>query len=261
MAYEEFSNKPSVSSGDALDPTVQINNPAQGVQDELEIRQGDFPDGVVSGMVCTIDSGNDEIDIASGRAYVAGKRYSGGASVAFAAQSTDTYFIYIDSTDDTTPYKAKTTAPTSGEITLCTVLWTLGTTTLSALDDDLKKLGLIPYDISFRFSGTLSLTDFRIEPVLHDMWIQNVQIICGDNGSSSASVVADVHLNGTTIFTTQGNRPSLSHDVANKTIATSGKPDGDRKPDTGEYLEAIIDSIDGAGTAADGAVVIKGYIR
>ena len=83
MSYQEFANKPSVSSGDALDPTTQINNPAQGVQDELELRDGDtLLDGVTSGMACTIDSGNDEIDIASGRAYVAGKRYSGSASVA-----------------------------------------------------------------------------------------------------------------------------------------------------------------------------------
>ena len=78
MAYETFTDKWSVSANDTLDESTHFNDPGDGIQDELELRLGDcILDGVVSGMVCTADDANDEIDIASGRAYVAGKRYSG----------------------------------------------------------------------------------------------------------------------------------------------------------------------------------------
>ena len=267
MSYEEFGNKPDTAPGNALNPTVQIVDPAQGVQDELEIRGGDYVlDGVTSGMACTIDAGNDEIDIAAGRVIMAGKRYSGSASVAFVAQATNTYYIYIDSTDDTTPYKAKTTAPTAGEITLCTVLWTLGTTTLSALDDDAKVLGVLPADIVVTVPGTLTTGTKLSIPVLRDMWIEGVEVSLVESGTASGSTDVDVHLGasgsaGTTIFTTAGNRPSIAFDDADFTVAVSGIPDGDRKPDAGEHIDIAVDAIPGGSDSADLTVTIKARYR
>ena len=263
MSYEEFANKPSVSSGDALDPTTQINNPGQGVQDELELRDGDvLLDGVVSGMACSIDS--TEIDVAAGRAYVGGKRYSGSASVDFTGESSDTYYVYIDSADDTTPYKAKTSAPTSGEITLCTVDWN-GSDTLSNLDDDVKVLGVLPCDIVVSIPGTVSTGVKAALPVTRDMWIESVQVCLVDTGGTSGATTVDVHLGasgsvGTTVFTTQANRPSLAYDDADYTVAAGGTPDGDRKPDAGEHLDIEVDAV--AGTAGSGlTVIIKGRLR
>jgi hypothetical protein len=263
MSYEEFASKPSVSNGDALNPTTQINSPAQGVQDEFELRGGDgFLDGVVSGMACSID--DTEIDIASGRAYVGGKRYSGGASVDFTGKSADDYFVYLDSADDETPYKAKTSDPTSGELTLCTVTWN-GSDTLSDLDDAAKVLGLQACDIVVALPGTVSTGVKAAIPVTRDLWIEDVRICLSDNGDTSGATTVDVHLGadgakGDSIFTTQANRPSLAYDTADYTVAVSGTPDGDRKPDAGEHLVIEVDAV--AGTpGANLTVLIKARAR
>ncbi|MBM3498127.1 MAG: hypothetical protein FJX74_05595 [Armatimonadetes bacterium] len=263
MAYQEFANKPSVSNGDALNPTTQINNPAQGVQDEFELRDGDGRlDGVASGLGCSID--DTEIDIASGRAYVAGKRYSGGASVDFTGKSSDTYFVYIDGADDDGPYKAKTSSPTSGELVLCTVDWN-GSDTLSNLDDDAKVLGLQAHDIVVALPGTAAAGVQAVIPVAHDLWVESVRIAMSSNGAGSGATTVDVHLGadgskGDSIFATQANRPSLAHDAADYTVAVSGMPDGDRKPDAGEHLVIEVDEV--AGTpGADLTVLIKARLR
>jgi hypothetical protein len=263
MSYEEFAYKPNVSNGDALDPAAQINNPAQGVQDEFELRSGDgLLDGVASGLTCTIDE--DEIAIASGRAYVGGKRYSGAASVSFAGAAAGTYHVYIDSADDEEPYKRKTATPTTGELTLCKVAWD-GTDTLSDLDDAAKVRGVQPADLVVAIPGTVATGVQAVLPVTRDLWIDSVQIALSDNGSGSGSTTVDVHLGadgvkGDSIFTSQANRPSLAHDDADYSVAVSGVPDGDRQPDAGEHLVVEVDAV--AGTAgADLTVVIKARLR
>lgn len=264
MAKADFANKWAIANGDAVTADAMWNNAGAGLQAEFLLRSGDLMiDGIVSGMGVSV-SGADAT-IAVGRAYVAGKRYTGNSVVSFSGLSAGDYYLYIDSDDDTTPYKRKTTVPTTGdEVTLATMTW--NGSVLSALDDNMKASGVLPYDLSCHFAGTLSVGDFRVMPVLRDLWIEAAYIICEDNGSSSASVVVDVHLGadgteGTTIFTTQGNRPSLAHDAANYTLAVSGKADGDRKPDAGEHLVAEIDSIDGGGTARDLTLTVKARLR
>lgn len=63
-----------------------------------------------------------------------------------------------------------------------------------------------------------------------DAWIASgtstitaVYIYCREAGSSSSTIV-DVNLNGTTIFTTQANRPELAYNDADR-VAKSGTPD------------------------------------
>jgi hypothetical protein len=262
MAYEEFANKPNVASGDALDPTAQINNPAQGLQNEFELRAADgLLDGVVSGMACSID--DTSIAVAAGRAYVAGKRYSGNASVGFAGRAPGTYSVYLDSADDTAPYQAKTGALSSGELLLCTVSW--GGSALSSLNDNVKVLGVLPHDIVAALPGTVATGVQAVVPVTHDLWIEGVQISMSDNGGTSGSTTVDVHLGadgakGDSIFATQANRPALAHDAPDYTTAASGEPDGDRKPDAGEHLVVEVDEV--AGTAgADLTIVIQARLR
>jgi len=264
MSYEEFANKPSGTASTAVNATTQIDDPAQGVQDEFELRGGDgFLDGVVSGMACTISTTN--IAVAAGRAYVGGKRYSGGTNVSFVGKSADDYYVYIDSADDDTPYKAKTTAPTSGELLLCTVTWN-GTDTLSALNDNVKVLGIVDASIYVDVPGTLTTGVKAVRPVPRDLWIEGVEIICVANGTTSGAVTVDVHLGadgakGDSIFTTQGNRPTVAHDTADYTIGVSGEPDGDRKPDAGEHLVVEIDAVDGGAVADTLGVLIKARLR
>lgn len=263
MSYEEFANKPNVSNGDALNPTTQINNPAQGVQDEFELRTGDaLLDGVVSGMACSISG--TKVSIASGRAYVGGKRYSGSAFVEFAGKAAGDYYVYLDGADDDAPYKAKTTPPTSGELTLCTVTWN-GSDALSNLDDNAKVLGVQPYDLVVALPGTTATGVHAVVPVMRDLWIESVYICQSDNGATSGSTVVDVHLGangskGDSIFSTQANRPTLAHNDPDYTVAISGTPDGDRKPDAGEHLVIEVDEVPGT-PGADLTVTIKARLR
>jgi|GEM_PF-5292150 hypothetical protein len=259
VTYAEPSNKPV--TGAAVFST-QILNPWQGIVDEFELRDGDgLLDGVVSGGVCTIDGEN--IAVATIRAYAQGKRYSGSGSISFTGSSADTYYVYLDSADDGSPLKKKTTAPTAGELLLCTVDSDGGTPpTLSNLDDNCKVLGLTRKYLTCTHHGAFALNDvLGVFPVVEDWWIETVQIICGDNGSTSDGPIIDVLLGadgsaGTTIFTTTGNRPTLAYDTADYTLAECGTPDGDRKPDAGEHLTVVVDQIDGDGNNADITVTI-----
>jgi hypothetical protein len=262
MAYEEFANKPSVASGDPLDPTSQINNPAQGVQDELELRAGDaLLDGVASGLACSVNG--TAVDVAAGRAYVAGKRYSGGGSVSFVGKPSGSYSVYIDSADDGVPYKAKTSALNAGELLLATVTW--DGSALSSLNDSVKVLGLVPFDIVAAFPGTAATGIQAVVPVTHDLWVDRVQICMSDNGDTSGATTVDVHLGadgakGSSVFTTQAHRPSLAHDAADFTTGLSGDPDGDRTPDAGEHLVIEVDEVPGT-PGADLTVVVKARLR
>lgn len=70
--------------------------------------------------------------------------------------------------------------------------------------------------------------------------------------STGASVIVDVNLDGTTIFTTQGNRPT----VAAATYTATGTPDVTAIPD-GSYLTVDIDQIGSGVAGADLLVQIK----
>lgn len=58
--------------------------------------------------------------------------------------------------------------------------------------------------------------------VPRDCTIEAVMIHCKDQGSASSTII-DINLNGTTIFTTQANRPELTYDDADG--IASGTPD------------------------------------
>lgn len=106
-----------------------------GILAEIELTRADLGDGVVTGFACTING--TSVDVGVGRAYCAGKRYSGGLPVSFAGLAAGTYTIYIDSADDDEPYKAAVATGYEigeGEMALYQVDWD-GATTLSDLFD------------------------------------------------------------------------------------------------------------------------------
>lgn len=72
--------------------------------------------------------------------------------------------------------------------------------------------------------------------------------------SSGASVIVDVNIDGTTIFTTQGNRPT----IAAAGYTATGTPDVTALPD-GSYLTVDIDQIGSGTTGSDLLVQIKLY--
>ncbi len=105
---------------------------------------------------------------------------------------------------------------------------------------------------SFQVPGTLVVaTDVAAYVAASALTIEAVYIYCKEPGSAGSTIV-DVHLNGTTIFTTQGNRPTLAYDDADQ-VAKSGAPDT-TSVDEADVLTIDIDQV--ATGSSDLTVVI-----
>ena len=253
-AEKEFSNKPSVSSGDALNPTTQINNPFTGVQDMVEQTRADYGyDGIMSGMLCTF--GTQTVTIPTGRAYVDGNEFDGSVTLSLSGFASNTLSIYADGAATAAPYYAATSASlTSSQLLLASVVFNGSTITSS--DATVRVRGVQDASQTIHLGESSAAGDQAIIPVKHDMWIDDTQVIL-----ASGTATIDVSLGadgavGTTIYTTQTRRPMA---VAVYTIATSGEPDGDRAPDAGEHLTIDVDSI--GSTATNVSVTINGRRR
>lgn len=79
--------------------------------------------------------------------------------------------------------------------------------------------------VIFSVDGTITTLTSAAVPYLvtQDLTVESWYIYAEDNGASSSTIV-DVNKNGTTVFTTQSNRPTLAHDDANN-WAVSGTPE------------------------------------
>ena len=102
-------------------------------------------------------------------------------------------------------------------------------------------------------SGTLA-TGTGVDPrrINEDIFIIDAAAVV-DTAPTDASLIVDVHLNGTTIFTTQGNRP---------TIVTTATDSGLAVPDVtaatgGDVLTVDIDQIGSTVAGADLAVNVR----
>ncbi len=246
---------------------ARLNQGETGIQNWCEAVSSAFMlNGVVTGLSASVDDPNDEVDVTSGTSFAAGKRITGSGSIAFTTEATNTYYVYLDASDEPDPLKKSTANPghSGNYLTLCSVDWNLATTTLSNLVD-LRVFGLIPWQASVFKQGTVATGTIGLIALPRDVSIEDVQSVQTDNGATSGSTTVDVHLgdsggSGTTIFTTQSRRPSLAHDAANYTVATSGIPDGDRTADAGQHLEVIVDEVPGTAGSNLG-VTIRGRYR
>jgi hypothetical protein len=82
--------------------------------------------------------------------------------------------------------------------------------------------GTITKGIAFYLDGDLEVETTAmsfIAPVA--MTVQSVKLAV-DTAPTDAAIIIDLHKNGTTLFTTQGNRPTIA---ASGTAATSAAPD------------------------------------
>ena len=79
--------------------------------------------------------------------------------------------------------------------------------------------------VIFSVNGSLAVLASASVPYLvtQDLTIESWYIYCEDNGSASSTIV-DVNKNGTTVFTTQSNRPTLAHNDSDN-WAISGTPE------------------------------------
>lgn len=105
-------------------------------------------------------------------------------------------------------------------------------------------------DISFSISGTLAVSTGAMRYYFDGNYTITNVLASVSTAPTGASVIFDVNKNGTTIFSTQGNRP---------TIAASGFTDLSSTPDvttlaSGDYITVDIDQI-GSSVAGANAVV------
>ena len=108
----------------------------------------------------------------------------------------------------------------------------------------------IPKTILFAIASTLGTAvnaSFGI-PVPHDMTCQNVYINV-KTAPSGGSICVDVNLDGTSIFTNQGSRPTI---LSGATTGVSGTPD----VNTFLYNQILSVDIDSVGTATAGADLV-----
>jgi len=185
---------------------ARLNQGQTGIQNWCEAVQGAFLlNGVQTGLTPTLDATNDEVDIAGGTCFVAGKRITGSGSEAFTTEATGTYYIYLDASDETDPLKKSTSNPgnTGNYLTLCSCTWTLATTTLSDLVD-LRPFGVLPWAMQIDLGGALP-TASTTDPVAcwaipRDVWIEDVLLSLYTQGSTSGSTIADVHCGASVVL-------------------------------------------------------------
>lgn len=107
--------------------------------------------------------------------------------------------------------------------------------------------------LPFHRSGDLEVTPGTLPfPAPFNMTILGVRAAVGTPPTGDDAIV-DVNKNGTTIFTTQGNRPTISDGNATSTEAT---PDV-TSVDEGDLLTVDIDQVGSSTAGADLVVVIR----
>ena len=261
MAYTKFSDYYTPTSGGVVSSASYINSET-GIQTEFEDRmEATLLNGVVSGMAPSISTTN--IAIAAGEAYCEGKRYAGSGTVSFVAKSAADYYVYIDPTDNTTPYNAKTGVPTIAELRLGYVTWD-GSTTLSSLLDQ-REWGTVPWCARFALADTIGtgLVGWCIAPC--DVWIEDVKIGAA-TAATGSSIIVDVHQGAaagtlTSVWTTTSYRPTLPTSAGAFGVVTStGYPEYGRKVSAGQVIAVYVDQTDSNSAAQDLEVVVRGRI-
>ncbi len=261
MAYTSFADKLVRVDGQTQLSASTHNAEVDGIQAEFEDRmEASLLNGVLSGLECSISGTN--IALSSGEAYCEGKRYSGSASVAFSGADAATYYIYIDPTDDASPYKRSTTAPTTAQLTLGQVVWS--GSALSGLVD-LREWGTVPWCRGGWVSGSVTTGCIGFWIVPFDIWVEDIQI-AAQSLPVATSVIVDLRAGAagstpTTVFTTTSYRPTLATTATTwYPVANTGYVQVKRKLTTGEILAVYVDQTDTSSMAADLTFEIRGRV-
>ena len=123
----------------------------------------------------------------------------------------------------------------------------IGVGTSQVSQGDHNHGGNLSGNITFTVDGALATyTGIRKFVLPYAGTIHSVYITVDENGTANTTIL-DVNLNGTTIFTTQANRPDIAHDDADN--IGSGTPDV-TSFNAGDVLEFDIDAV------ATGAVTL-----
>lgn len=116
-------------------------------------------------------------------------------------------------------------------------------------------LGLPPFRIDFTIAGLLSVGTGQV-PVYFHRAVTGLFVIAGlGSAPTGAAAIFDVNKNGTTIFTTQGNRPTVA---AGTLTDLSSTPDVTTAA-AGDYITVDVDQI-GSTLPGSNAVISVFYI-
>lgn len=115
--------------------------------------------------------------------------------------------------------------------------------------------GLPPFSVDFTIPGTLVVGTGQVRYYFHRA-VTGLLVVAGvGTAPTGAAVIFDVNKNGTTAFTTQGNRPQ---------IAVSTFTDASSVPDittaaAGDYLTVDVDQIGSTVAGANASISIFYY--
>lgn len=115
----------------------------------------------------------------------------------------------------------------------------------------IRGLSVIKLPFSIGGDFTVSTGSFRL-PITEPGSIRQVYATAG-TAPTGQSAIFDVNLNGTTVFTTQGNRPTIP---AGSNISSAAVPDV-KGLSEGDYLTVDVDQIGSTVAGADGVVVVE----
>lgn len=235
--------------------SAALNAWGDGDQTEMEERmEAHTLNGVESG--CAISISTTTIVIAAGVAWVEGKRYTpANSTISFSASDgANTYYLYIDPTNDTSPYQKATSDPGAGYLILGTVVWN-GSTTLSGLVD-FKRMGLVYHEMQISIPGALSDgsdgfcvyggSDGR------SFWIEGVKGMLENNGTGNGptylSVYQGVGGSEAAVWNAAGQRLFFAHGDTDRVVKSGAEPKQNRTVAADSVVRVRVDN------AANGAV-------
>ena len=110
--------------------------------------------------------------------------------------------------------------------------------------------------VEFGKSGTLAVTTTGGRWYLPYAITLVDMVLSVGTAPTGADLIVDVHKSGTTVFTTQGNRPTVA---ATEFVDTAATPDVTAVA-SGSYLEVLVDQIGSTIAGADATLTIRYYV-
>jgi hypothetical protein len=258
MAYTPFADKLDAVAG-AVATAAGHDAEVDGIQAEFEDRmEACLRNGVISGLVASISS--TDIALSAGEAYCEGKRYSGAGTVAFNGAAANTYYVYVDPTNDAAPYQRGTTVPTSGQLTLASVVWS--GSALSGLIDR-REWGINPAYYGHYIAGSVTVGPLGFWIVPFDFWCDTIQIAVKSKPTGASLIVDLRYANSgatpTTCFTTTSYRPTITTGADAYVVhGNTGYIEANRKFTAGQIMAVYCDQTDSSSAAADITFCVRG---
>lgn len=211
--------------------------------------------GVLWGMEVTVPGGGGlSVDVAAGRALVGVSLAYAGGSVSVAASQSPGYIFFCQ--DGTFHVDDDNSAPTDRAAFLLATYTSDGSDTLTVT---LEAQGSHYDKIEAHVAGTVSTGIIKVGVFDRDCWIDDVQITLSDSGLYDTTTVdfhaGDAGATPPTVFTTQGNRPSIASLSDVFTVATSGAPEANRLCTVGQVYFIEVDAV--GTTAVDLGVLVR----